>query len=58
MQDGKISTGLHKRRVGSSLRCDNPPQGGKQIQNKFLLPIMNYDKRASALVFKEEDGFL
>lgn len=28
---------------------------GKHFQNKFLLPIMNYDKRSSALVFKEDD---
>lgn len=31
---------------------------GKHLQNKFLLPIMNYDKRSSALVFKEDDEVL
>lgn len=31
---------------------------GKHLQNKFLLPIMNYDKRSSALVFKEDDEIM
>ena len=26
----------------------------KQINNKLLLPILNYDRKASAMVFKEE----
>lgn len=29
-------------------------QQNKQINNKFLLPIMNYDKKARALVIKDE----
>lgn len=43
-----------RRRFGSSSRNDSVPQQSKQINNKLLLPIFNYDRKASALVFKED----
>ena len=40
-----------RRRLGSSMRAD---EGLKTANKKqLLLPIMNYDKRNSALMFKE-----
>lgn len=39
----------------SSTGFNHPAASGKQVQSRLLLPIINYDKRQSGLVFKEED---
>ena len=43
-----------RRRLGSSLRMNAINEGRKS--NMRLMPIFNYDKRNSALLFKEENN--
>ena len=58
MNNDKKETRLLRRRFGSSSRNETIMQPVKQINNKLLLPILNYDRKASAMVFKEETNIL
>jgi magnesium-transporting ATPase (P-type) len=48
-------SGLSRRRIGSFSKNEEMI-GSKEVNSKVLLPIMNYDKKNSALVFKEDDA--
>lgn len=39
--------------MGSSSGNENIQPGVKKLNNKLLLPVLNYDRKSSALVFKD-----